>query len=120
MIVSRHQVQVKLKRAPNTQRMLWNKVRTISKVGRSTFYAHFLDKDERSIIIASPISGCCCDQHPVHLLRYHREKYGYRRGRFPNAERIGDSTVSLPLYPRLADEEVEHVIRQVRRFFGAD
>jgi len=35
------------------------------------------------------------------------------RGSFPNAERIGDSTISLPLYPRLTNKEVDYVIKNV-------
>jgi UDP-4-amino-4-deoxy-L-arabinose-oxoglutarate aminotransferase len=43
---------------------------------------------------------------PIHLLTYFQKLLGHKRGDFPNAERIGDSTVSLPLYP---DMPVEHV-----------
>lgn len=35
------------------------------------------------------------------------------RGSFPNAERIGDSTISLPLYPRLTNKEQDYVIKNV-------
>jgi len=35
------------------------------------------------------------------------------RGSFPNAERIGDSTISLPLYPKLTNKEVQYVIKTV-------
>jgi dTDP-4-amino-4,6-dideoxygalactose transaminase len=34
---------------------------------------------------------------------------------FPNAEKIGDSTISLPTYPALTDEEVNYVIETVKR-----
>jgi dTDP-4-amino-4,6-dideoxygalactose transaminase len=33
-------------------------------------------------------------------------------GTFPNAERIGDSTITLPLYTKLAEEEIDYVIAQ--------
>lgn len=52
---------------------------------------------------------------PLHLHRYYRETFGYQRGDFPNAEWIGDRTVSLPLSPRLTDEDVSDVIKAVRR-----
>jgi dTDP-4-amino-4,6-dideoxygalactose transaminase len=42
-------------------------------------------------------------------------------GDFPNAERIGDRTLSLPLSPKLSDRDVEDVIAAVRRVVtGAD
>ena len=51
----------------------------------------------------------------VHLHRYYRERYGYRRGDFPNAEFISDRTISLPLSAKLTDEDVEDVIAAVER-----
>jgi len=54
--------------------------------------------------------GCAVNYRPVHLLQYFQQRYGYQRGAFPNAERIGDSTISLPLYPRMRDEDVDLVV----------
>ncbi len=51
----------------------------------------------------------------VHLHRYYRERYGYRRGEFPNAEFVSDRTISLPLSAKLSDEDVEDVIAAVRK-----
>src|SRR5262249_4260820 len=42
----------------------------------------------------------------IHLLTYFRETLGYKPGAFPEAERIGDSTVSLPFYPTMPEEHV--------------
>eukprot|EP01012_Entosiphon_sulcatum_P042840 TRINITY_DN56966_c0_g1_i1.p1 TRINITY_DN56966_c0_g1~~TRINITY_DN56966_c0_g1_i1.p1 ORF type:complete len:396 (+),score=69.73 TRINITY_DN56966_c0_g1_i1:29-1216(+) len=47
---------------------------------------------------------------PIHLMRYYRKKYGFTEGRFPNAEKIGRTTLTLPLYPKLTADEVEYVI----------
>jgi UDP-4-amino-4-deoxy-L-arabinose-oxoglutarate aminotransferase len=41
----------------------------------------------------------------IHLLTYFRERFGCKPGSFPAAERIGDTTISLPFYP---DIPVEH------------
>lgn len=51
---------------------------------------------------------------PVHLMTLYRERFGYREGMFPVAEEIGARTISLPLYPKLSDDEVEYVIESVR------
>jgi dTDP-4-amino-4,6-dideoxygalactose transaminase len=51
----------------------------------------------------------------LHLHQYYREAFGYRRGDLPNAEWISDRTLSLPLSPKLGDEDVEDVIFAVRR-----
>lgn len=44
---------------------------------------------------------------------------GHRRGDFPVSEEACDSVVSLPLYPAMADAQVDAVIAAVRDFFGA-
>jgi hypothetical protein len=44
----------------------------------------------------------------LHLFTLYR-KMGYKAGDFPNAERIGQSTVTLPLYPTLSEEDVDRV-----------
>ena len=46
----------------------------------------------------------------LHLHPYYRERFGYQEGHFPNAERIGAATLSLPLSAKLTDEEVTRVI----------
>ena len=46
----------------------------------------------------------------LHLHPYYRERFGYARGDFPDAEWISDRTISLPLSPKLADEDVEDVV----------
>ena len=38
------------------------------------------------------------------------QKLGHRAGDFPHAERIGDSTVSLPMFPAMQDSDVGRVI----------
>ena len=56
---------------------------------------------------------------PVHLHRFYAERYGFRRGQFPHAERIADTVLSLPLSPALNDEQIDRVIAAVRGAFGA-
>ncbi len=57
--------------------------------------------------------GCTVNYRPVHLTSYYRRRWGYEPGQFPVAENIGERTLSLPLYPGLADHEVERVIAAV-------
>jgi len=59
--------------------------------------------------------GVAVNYRAVHLLKYYRETFGYKRGDFPIAERIGDQTISLPMYPKMTDDEVDYVIGQVLR-----
>lgn len=45
----------------------------------------------------------------IHPQTLFRERLGTKLGDFPHAERIGDDTISLPLYPALTLEEVDEV-----------
>ncbi len=58
--------------------------------------------------------GVAVNYRAVHLLTYYRKRFGYREGMYPIAERIGRSTISLPLYPLMSDQDVEEVIEAVR------
>lgn len=58
--------------------------------------------------------GVAVNYRAVHLLKFYRETFGYVRGMFPVAEHIGDSTITIPLYPKLLDSEVDHVIETVQ------
>lgn len=55
---------------------------------------------------------------PVHLHRWYREHLGTRRGQFPIAEAIGDTTFSLPLDAGLTEADVEDVVAAVGKLIG--
>lgn len=50
---------------------------------------------------------------PVHLHPYYRDKYGWRPEDWPVAYREYQRLVSLPLYPRMSDQDVADVIEAV-------
>jgi dTDP-4-amino-4,6-dideoxygalactose transaminase len=45
----------------------------------------------------------------IHLFSAYRA-LGWREGQFPNAERIGRETVTLPLFPAMCDADVDRVV----------
>jgi len=47
--------------------------------------------------------------HPVPRLHYYREKYGYDRAKFPNAERISDQCIALPVGPHVDQEDMDYI-----------
>jgi len=57
--------------------------------------------------------GVAVNFRPIHLMKYYREKYGYKLGDLPISERIGSMTITLPFYPKLSNEEIEYVIKSV-------
>ena len=54
---------------------------------------------------------------PLHLQPVFSE-LGYRPGDFPVAERLARECLALPLYPEMADSELEYVARGVTEFYG--
>jgi dTDP-4-amino-4,6-dideoxygalactose transaminase len=50
---------------------------------------------------------------PIHLHPYYRDKYGYKQEDFPVAYSNYLRILSLPLYPRMTDEDVADVIEAV-------
>ncbi len=62
--------------------------------------------------------GVAVNYRAIHLLSYYRRTFEYGEGAFRVAEGIGERTISLPLYPKLTDEEVDLVIEAVKDTVG--
>ena len=58
--------------------------------------------------------GFSVHYRPLHMMSYYRDKYGYRPEDFPVAKDAFERMFSLPLHPRLTDEDVEDVIHEVK------
>lgn len=56
---------------------------------------------------------------PIHHHRYYREKYGYRPGDLPVANRAFDEIISLPINPRMSDADAADVVEAVRSVVAA-
>jgi len=85
-------------------------------------YAILVDTDKLKIsrnrfIDALKAEGIGAGVHfdPVHLHKYYRETYSFKPGDYPKAEYIGQRTVSLPFYPHMAEQDVDDVIKAVRK-----
>lgn len=79
------------------------------KIGR----AEFIDRlAERNI-------GTSVHFIPVHLMSFYRDRYGYRPDDFPIANSQFERLVSLPLSPRLSDDDVADVIEAVTQVASA-
>lgn len=55
---------------------------------------------------------------PVHLHPYYQKAYGFKEGMYPRCESFYRSIVSLPLYPRMTEEDVLRVIGAVKAIIG--
>ena len=55
---------------------------------------------------------------PLHRMTYWQESCGLQAGAFPNAEAIGESCVSLPLFPGMTEEEQDYVVDALAELLG--
>lgn len=72
--------------------------------------------NRRQFFDALAAENICCNVHyiPTYYFPYY-EKLGYQRGICPNAEKLYEEIISLPLYYAMSDEDVESVIRGVQK-----
>ena len=75
--------------------------------------------DRKRFFEALDAENVCCNVHyiPTYYFPYY-EKMGYKRGICPNAEKLYEEIISLPLYYAMTDEDVESVIEAVRKIAG--
>lgn len=50
---------------------------------------------------------------PVHLLPFYKKAFGYKKGDYPVAEEYYQMAITLPLFPKMTQEEVKKVISVV-------
>jgi hypothetical protein len=53
----------------------------------------------------------------IHLFTAYR-KLGWHEGMYPNAERVGRETLTLPLFPQMKLEDVDRVVDAVEQVLG--
>jgi dTDP-4-amino-4,6-dideoxygalactose transaminase len=74
-----------------------------------TIWSDVIPRDRLIARLHEDRIGAVVNYRAVHLMSYFVEKYGHRRQSFPNAEWIGDRTLSLPFYPDMPDAHVDIV-----------
>ena len=52
---------------------------------------------------------------PLHLHPYYQNTFGYRPEDFPNATAVFERIISLPIYPKMTEADVQDVIQAVRK-----
>ena len=72
------------------------------------------DRDEFIERMAKKGIGCSVHFIPLHLHPFYRDRFGFEKGDFPNAKWVYEREASLPLYPRMSEEDVWLVIDAVK------
>ena len=55
----------------------------------------------------------------LHLHPYYQKTYHFKRGDFPVAEYASDRVVSLPLYPKMSEDDLSDVVKAVKKVISA-
>jgi len=78
-----------------------------------------LGTDRASFMAALRERGILTGIHypAIHLFGLYR-RFGYGPGDFPNAERIGEQTLTLPLFPAMVTEDVDRVCQALDELLG--
>ncbi|MBE7419289.1 MAG: DegT/DnrJ/EryC1/StrS family aminotransferase [Ideonella sp.] len=63
--------------------------------------------------------GCSVHYIPLHRQPYWRDRYRLAAGLFPHSQRVYERQLSLPIYTRMDDGDVERVIEAVTRAIAA-
>ena len=76
-----------------------------------------LKADRKEIFGAFQEEGIGVQVHylPLHLQPFFQKKFGYKDGDFPIAERYYERAITLPLFPKMSNGDVERVIKSVKK-----
>lgn len=74
---------------------------------------------ERRNAVMSALAGAGIQTRPgthaVHRLGYYKNKYGLRPEQFPNAALAEDTTITLPIFPNMTEEDQRRVVDCINR-----
>ena len=73
-----------------------------------------IDRDRFIEALYAAGIGCSVHYIPLHLHPYWRDRYDLRSGQFPHSQHAYERMVSLPLYTRMSDADVDRVVAAVR------
>lgn len=67
-----------------------------------------------SALLAENI-GASMHFNPLHMMPYYRGTYGYQPKDFPNAQRVGETEISLPIQPQITERDAQDVVDAVKK-----
>jgi len=69
--------------------------------------------DQKQVFEKLREKGILCQIHyiPVHHQPYYRQNFGYTKDQFPNANAYYNREITIPLFPKMTDDEQAYVIK---------
>jgi dTDP-4-amino-4,6-dideoxygalactose transaminase len=50
---------------------------------------------------------------PLHIMKFYKEKYGFKKEDFPVSYGNYTKSISLPIYPGLTEEQTDYIIKKI-------
>lgn len=95
------------------------KTQKIIKGGISNYYVFSIESDNRKqlqhYLLSRGIHTLIHYPFPIHLQNAYKH-LGYKKGDFPNAEKISQGIISIPIYPELNDKKLKYIINTINGF----
>jgi len=89
-------------------------IQLVERSGRSTHHLFAIlvpaaDRDRLLRGLGDRGIGCAVNYNAVHTLQYYRDRFGDQDARLPIATDFGRRTISLPLWPKMPEDDVDYV-----------
>ena len=75
-------------------------------------------EEQNQALLAENI-GVSMHFNPLHMMPYYRDKYGFKPEDFPNALRVAQCEISLPVQPQITERDAQDVVDAVYKVLGA-
>ena len=91
-----------------------------SKVTNMSWFVYVIRLDDHidrnKMIDYLTENGIACKPYftPIHLQPYMKELFGFKEGDFIVTEKVGNSTIALPFYNNLNEEEIDYVVEKIK------
>ncbi|TEB06616.1 UDP-4-amino-4-deoxy-L-arabinose--oxoglutarate aminotransferase [Pelotomaculum schinkii] len=72
--------------------------------------AHGIDRNSVMNHLQKNGIGCRPYFQPLHLQPFYRKSFGYSEGDYPNTERISSSTLALPFFNDITEQQMDYVV----------
>ncbi len=73
-----------------------------------------INRDEFVASLRKKGIGAAVHYTPVYRFTYYRERFGFRPEDFPVTEDVTNRIATIPLFPRMSDEDVDRVVQAVK------
>jgi len=73
-----------------------------------------IERDELLSLLSEKGIGTSIHYKPLHRMSFYKNKYSLKTEEFPNSEKLWKGCFSLPIFPDLKENELEHIINSLK------